>query len=209
MLAGTLHFGRLYRYADFSHLGSGEWVVRIGIDVDEDGPYQISTNGPGSVELAHILHSVAFYAALAYAYAKAQMELLVDQRLVSSPFPNSVFTTAVLSFCDAPAAPAINNEAALDTMEAITFLGSYNDAGGGHLVIRDDRVLLRLPVGQTVLLPSGAKRFKFTGIQRNERRYMFRQFVSAKVLEWVDKGKRVGGKDSLNFFSKLSDVYTA
>jgi hypothetical protein len=148
---------------------------------------------------------------------------------VSPPFKNSVFTTAEINFCDTPNISRKNEDAAFDTMEAVTSFGSYDHTQGGHIVFADDHGMLEMPVGTTVLFPAGTKRYTFAAVGKNEHRYLFRQFCSAGVLRWVDKGGRTDhqfaceasleeraaweamrqqrGQTSLKLFSKLRDVY--
>ncbi|KAJ7801670.1 hypothetical protein B0H14DRAFT_2386217 [Mycena olivaceomarginata] len=114
-------------------------------------------------------------------------------------------------------------------MEAVTSFGSYDHTQGGHIVFADDHGMFEMPVGTTVLFPAGTKRYTFAAVGKNEHRYLFRQFCSAGVLRWVDKGGRTDlqfareasleqqaaweamrqqrGQTSLKSFSKLRDVY--
>ncbi|KAK7053549.1 hypothetical protein R3P38DRAFT_2500714, partial [Favolaschia claudopus] len=167
----------------------------------------------------------------AFDYLSTHMQRLMQDQGVSPAFPGSVFTTAEITSCDAPNFCRFNEDAAFDTFEAITFLGRYDHTCGGHIIFPDINMLFEVPVGSTYLIPSGARSFNFTAIRKKEYRYMFRQFVSAGVLRWVEKGGRTDaefdvnasveeraawmkmrserGKSSLKMFSRLSDFASA
>ncbi|KAJ7462422.1 hypothetical protein FB451DRAFT_1026761 [Mycena latifolia] len=114
-------------------------------------------------------------------------------------------------------------------MEAITSFGNYDYKKGGQLVSWDDKAVIEVPPGATVLLPTGTKRYSFMAVAPSERRYLFRQYCNAGALRWVEKGgrsdrewenilseeeldawkgKRVElGAASLKSFSKIGDIY--
>lgn len=164
-----------------------------------------------------------------YAHAAAKIDELVSRQIAVPAYDNSVFTTSEINFCDAPSVPRKNYDASFETMEAITVLGSYDHQKGGHIVFSDDDAMVELPVGATVLFPAGTKRYNFAAVGKNEQRFLFRQFCSAGVFRWIDKGGRsdndfdhkaplrahaawaemraTRGHTSLKLFSKLRDVY--
>ncbi|KAJ6462539.1 hypothetical protein C8R45DRAFT_841518, partial [Mycena sanguinolenta] len=142
------------------------------------------------------------------------------------PFRNSVFTTAEISFGDATASTTKNLDAAFDTMEAVTSIGSYDHTTGGHILFEDDGGMIELPPGTTVLFAGGAKRHKFAPVGKLENRFLFRQFCSAGVLRWIENGGRpdkdwehqasdadlaarqeMRDRRGIRSFSKLHDIY--
>jgi hypothetical protein len=170
------------------------------------------------------------YAPISHAAVGAKVDQLVNRHIAFPAFKNSVFMTSEINFCDAPSVSRQNYEAAFNTMEAVTSLGFYNHEKGGHLILPDDKKVIELPPGTTVLLPAGTKRFNFAAVAKHEKRFLFRQFCSAGVLHWVDKGgrtdrefqahaagsptmvawndmRRIRGETSLKSFTKLRDVY--
>ncbi|KAK7045172.1 hypothetical protein R3P38DRAFT_2766700 [Favolaschia claudopus] len=223
----------IYRLFDFSGV-SGESVVQIGLLLGPNGPFEIKISGPAGAELARILESPFFraistyhnhmyrlYAPEAYGYLSAKMEELQ----VALPFSDSVFTTCELRYGDTPTFDDFNDDTAFDTMDATTVLGS----NGGHVTFQEDRIIQELKVGHTVLAASGAKRINFPTVKTLGcgRRILFRQYVNAGVLRWINKGRRTDkefeaapeadravwvarrremGKTSLKMFGNLKDV---
>ncbi|KAK7030001.1 hypothetical protein R3P38DRAFT_3188937 [Favolaschia claudopus] len=192
--ATTLSLG-LYRVVDFTHLGSGESVVKIGLLCGPDGPFEIAISGPVGAELARILtspffkaisayhnHMYRLYAPQAFAYLEGQMEKLP----VDLPFANSVYTTCELRYGDTPTFDDFNDDTAFDTMDATSVLGLV----GGHVTFQEDQIIQQLRVGHTVLAASGSKRINFPTVKKLGRRFLFRQYVDAGVLRWIEKGGR-------------------
>ncbi|KAK7013745.1 hypothetical protein R3P38DRAFT_2788019 [Favolaschia claudopus] len=191
----TTHSLNLYRYTDFSLFGKEESVAYFGLLFGPDGPFEVTFSGPAGEALAQILKSVCFraisayqnhlyrlYAPRSYAYLAAK----IDQLDLTLPFRNSIFTTCELRYGDVPTFEDFNDAAAFDTMEAMTVVGST----GGHITFEEDQIIHELNVGNTVLAASGAKKTNFPTIGKTGRRFVFRQYVSAGVLRWIEKGGR-------------------
>ncbi|KAJ7860814.1 hypothetical protein B0H14DRAFT_2350433 [Mycena olivaceomarginata] len=164
-----------------------------------------------------------------YAQVSSNVDELIRRRITYPPFPKSVFTTAEVNFCDAPSISRKNWDAVFDSMEAVTSLGTYDHRKGGHIMFLDDDEMVEMPPGTTVLFPAGTKSYNFAAVGKHEQRYLFRQFCSAGVLRWVEKGgrsdkqfddeaalenqdawdemRRHRGQTSLKLFSKLKDIY--
>ncbi|KAJ7629777.1 hypothetical protein DFH06DRAFT_1005813 [Mycena polygramma] len=114
-------------------------------------------------------------------------------------------------------------------MEAVTVVGSWDHTKGGGILFDEDKGMVQLKPGATVLYPAGTKAVTFVAIAPHEKRYFFRQFVHAGVLRWVQKGGRSDtefdnlasptesaqwnalrnrrGRDSIKLFGKLGDVF--
>ncbi|KAK7046221.1 hypothetical protein R3P38DRAFT_2765093 [Favolaschia claudopus] len=205
-----------------------------------EGIHQIKISGPGVVEARQILSSPSYKlisdyqnhlvhqsAERIFDFAKDKMDDILSTGLAVPAFEDSIFTMAQLDF-DIEPVPGLNRDAALGMMEAMTFLGDYNSRLGGYLIYNKDGARFEVPPGITVIFPSGFQEFTITPVRKNERRYIFRQFCSAGVHRWVDKGgrtdaefardatlaehaawtnmRRSRGKDSAKLFSKLSEV---
>ncbi|KAJ7083933.1 hypothetical protein B0H15DRAFT_784575, partial [Mycena belliarum] len=156
-------------------------------------------------------------------------ELLDADDKVSTPFPDSVFTTCKISFCDAPSVAEKNEDAACETMEAVTIIGNYDHTKRGQFVSWEDGKIVQVRSGSTVLFPAGTKRYSFLAVAPNETRYLFRQYCNAGVLRWIEKGGRSDqewedsvppeelatlkemraalGAASIKSFSKISDIF--
>ncbi|KAJ7079707.1 hypothetical protein B0H15DRAFT_787799, partial [Mycena belliarum] len=127
-----------------------------------------------------------------HAHVATLLAELIDGRPVSPPFNDSVFSTAEIRFCNAPAIVDSykNYYGALDTMEVITSIGTYDYKKGGHIVFWDDKKIFELRSGGTVMFPAASKRYSFLPVAPNEKRFLFRQFCNGGALRWVEKGGR-------------------
>ncbi|KAK7045180.1 hypothetical protein R3P38DRAFT_2766708 [Favolaschia claudopus] len=105
---------------------------------------------------------------------------------VDLPFANSVYTTCELRYGDTPTFDDFNDDTAFDTMDATSVLGLV----GGHVTFQEDQIIQQLRVGHTVLAASGSKRINFPTVKKLGRRFLFRQYVDAGVLRWIEKGGR-------------------
>ncbi|KAK6974861.1 hypothetical protein R3P38DRAFT_2811375 [Favolaschia claudopus] len=212
----------------------------VEVEAPKPGIHQIKISGPGVVEARQILSSPSYKlmsdyqnhlvhqsAERIFDFAKDKMDDILSTGLAVPAFEESIFTTAQLDFDIEPVA-GLNRDAALGMMEAMTFLGDYNSRLGGYLIYNKDGARFEVPPGITVIFPSGFQEFTITPVRKNERRYIFRQFCSAGVHRWVDKGgrtdaeftrdatlaehaawtnmRRSRGKDSAKLFSKLFEV---
>ncbi|KAK7017749.1 hypothetical protein R3P38DRAFT_3560216 [Favolaschia claudopus] len=173
-------------------------------------------------------HLYRQYAPASYALMVERMSRLISDGNVTPPFEGSVFTTMELTFVDGSSHEQYNEDAAIEAMEAVTIFGSFDDLLGGHLSFGKHRAAIQAPAGTTYLLPSASTSIRYTAIAKNERRYQFRQFISAGVLRWVEKGGRTDkqfeatttagerevwaasriarGDTTLNLFSQLDDI---
>ncbi|KAK7043452.1 hypothetical protein R3P38DRAFT_3347620 [Favolaschia claudopus] len=203
------------------------------------GIHQIALGGPGIVEAQQVLSSPSFKlmsdfqnhmfqrcAPMAYAHAEAKINQLVATGIVLPAFPGSVFTTTHLDFACKDSVPQLNRDAALGSMEAITFLGKYT---GGRVKLNEDGTEFEAPPGTTIVFLSRTQSFTLSPLAKNERRYLFRQFCSAGVHRWVEKGGHTDaefttvasleehaqwlkktldrGTDTLKLISKLDDLF--
>ncbi|KAJ7126216.1 hypothetical protein C8R44DRAFT_582075, partial [Mycena epipterygia] len=125
-----------------------------------------------------------------HANIAAKVSELVRRDIVAPAFQNSVFTTAEISFCDAPSLSQKGLDNIFYAMDAITTCGDYAWRERGSLILWDDHKVLCMPPGSTVLFPSGSKRYSFVAVAPHETRYLFRQSCNAGALRWVDKGFR-------------------
>ncbi|KAJ7117333.1 hypothetical protein C8R43DRAFT_1137629 [Mycena crocata] len=182
-----------------------EQFVQFGTGFGElyAAPHILSGTASTNHEISHIQTAPAFNAISAYhnhlhqqfaptIYAQSQYKVdeLSSRRICTAPFPNSVFTTAEINFCDAPGLSRKNADSAFGTMEAITSLGFYNHKKGGQCEMWDDEAIIELAPGATIVFPAGTKRFSFMPVGKHETRYLFRQFCHAGVFRWFDKGGR-------------------
>ncbi|KAJ7080881.1 hypothetical protein C8R43DRAFT_909878, partial [Mycena crocata] len=136
----------------------------------------------------HIQDMYSQVAPKLYAQQGLQVAKLRDTLNLRTPFLDSVFTTTEVLFSnDEDEMSRKNPDATLDGMEAMTFLGEFTDGG---IVFWEDDVTIPLRPGNTVIFPSGTKRFSFAALKPNETRYIFRQYCNAGAMRWLEKGNR-------------------
>ncbi|TRM60905.1 hypothetical protein BD626DRAFT_406758 [Schizophyllum amplum] len=71
---------------------------------------------------------------------------------------------------------------------AITALGRFNPDRGGHLVLKELRIVIRFPAGSTVLIPSALLTHANTDIAPDERRMSVTQYSAGALFRWVAQG---------------------
>ncbi|KAL1750124.1 hypothetical protein FB107DRAFT_224421 [Schizophyllum commune] len=84
---------------------------------------------------------------------------------------------------------------------AITALGRFNPDRGGHLIIRELRLVIRFPPGSSVIIPSALFTHHNTNIGPNETRYSVTQYTSGAIFRFVEHGLQLdddyyGGLDA-------------
>jgi hypothetical protein len=69
---------------------------------------------------------------------------------------------------------------------AITALGNFNPARGGHLILWDMKLVVEFPPGATLLIPSSVVLHSNTKVQDGEERMSFTQYAAGGLFRWVD-----------------------
>ncbi|KAK7000621.1 hypothetical protein R3P38DRAFT_3218884 [Favolaschia claudopus] len=232
----------IYGIENFQHLGERQSVLPFALTygVPLDKPYLIEHNPDtarvltslfrsGGIQLVSKFHNHLYQriAPRSFADALEKVQHLSARGIATSQFSDSVFTSAAFCFGDAPSAPETNDDAAIDTMEAFTVLGKFD---AGHLELQDEEKIIKLRAGTTVLLAAGSKPYKFSAVGKTEHLYVFRQWCSAGILRWIEKGGRSDtefqkgasfedrlswinrshdrGVTGIKLFSPLHDLYT-
>ncbi|KAL1750140.1 hypothetical protein FB107DRAFT_224403 [Schizophyllum commune] len=71
---------------------------------------------------------------------------------------------------------------------AITALGRFNPDLGGHLILRELRLVIRFPPGSSIIVPSALITHLNTDIGVNEQRYSVTQYTSGAIFRFVEHG---------------------
>ncbi|KAI0258465.1 hypothetical protein BC834DRAFT_812782, partial [Gloeopeniophorella convolvens] len=107
------------------------------------------------------------------------------------PFSNSAYPTATANLGPSTACFEHRDSTNYPGIAcAITPLGSFDPATGGHLILFDLRLYVRLPAGTTALISSAGLRHGNTPIGPRERRYSFTQYCVGGLLRWAAHGGR-------------------
>lgn len=73
---------------------------------------------------------------------------------------------------------------------AIHALGTFDHTKGGHLVLKEPKLIIEFPPGALILLPSATITHGNTAIQAGETRVSFTQYSSGAMFRFVDNGFR-------------------
>ncbi|KAE9391361.1 hypothetical protein BT96DRAFT_832184, partial [Gymnopus androsaceus JB14] len=94
-------------------------------------------------------------------------------------FAKSIFACCTFNFC--PQTVTVKHLDHLNYLFgwcAITALGNFNHQKGGHFVLWDLGLVIELPPGWSILIPSAYLRHSNTIIGVNETRYLFTQYTA-------------------------------
>ncbi|KAL0568198.1 hypothetical protein V5O48_013790 [Marasmius crinis-equi] len=127
-----------------------------------------------------------------YAYYKSSMEQLKATIPEFKPnFERSMFACITCNF-----GPQVCTSCHTDakncphSMCAITAVGVFDPTQGGHLVLRDLKIILEFPPGCTILLPSAILRHENTPVQEGETRYSVTQYSAGGIFRYQEYGNR-------------------
>ncbi|KAJ3834829.1 hypothetical protein F5878DRAFT_544229, partial [Lentinula raphanica] len=102
------------------------------------------------------------------------------------------FSNSVFSCCTLNLGPRTTTVEHLDHKNyiygwcAVTALGSFDHRIGGHLVLWDLKLLVELPAGWTILIPSAYLRHSNTILREGDSRYSFTQYTAGGLLRVID-----------------------
>ncbi|KAL1658923.1 hypothetical protein GGF50DRAFT_66318 [Schizophyllum commune] len=71
---------------------------------------------------------------------------------------------------------------------AITSLGRFNPDKGGHLILRELKLVIRFPPGSTIIIPSALITHYNTRIAEDETRFSVTQYTSGAIFRFVEHG---------------------
>lgn len=122
-------------------------------------------------------------------YAETIEKLKQRHPSLKMNFTNSVFGSATFNL-----GPQVVTRDHVDNLNlpagwcAITAIGDYDPTEGGHVILRDFRLIIEFPPGALILLPSAMLRHSNTTVRANERRYSFTQYSAGGLFRWVECG---------------------
>ncbi|KAI0038325.1 hypothetical protein FA95DRAFT_1505840 [Auriscalpium vulgare] len=134
--------------------------------------------------------SLASYFPKAYGHMCAQLAKLFASRPdLQHNFKTSAYPTATINFGPCTVCRPHRDSANFPGIAcAITALGGFDAAKGGHLVFYDLGLKVRFPPGSTILLSSASLRHGNLPIQEGETRYSFTQYCPGGLMRWVRHG---------------------
>ncbi|KAJ2911954.1 hypothetical protein MD484_g8460, partial [Candolleomyces efflorescens] len=173
----------------------------------------------------------SFWAPRLFKYYKDHLDPLLERmKNLEKNFEKSVFTSAAFNF-----GPCVCTIAHRDCMNcpfgwcAIQSLGNFDHTLGGHLVIKELKLLIEFPPGPVILIPSAVFTHANTPVQAGEKRASFTQYCAGALFRYVDnnfmtqdafqasvsqeefemkmKEKKTRWKDGLGLFSTLDELF--
>ncbi|KAJ6578475.1 hypothetical protein B0H19DRAFT_930781, partial [Mycena capillaripes] len=112
-----------------------------------------------------------------------------NQPELEQQFHNSVFPAATWNL-----GPSVVTEEHSDELNAafnfcgVTSAGNYKHKRGGHLYLKQVKVVAEFPSGSTMLIMSAAMDHGNTPIQKGEARYSMTQYASGALFRWAAYG---------------------
>ncbi|KAJ3772899.1 hypothetical protein FB446DRAFT_642700 [Lentinula raphanica] len=114
-----------------------------------------------------------------------QLERLIPD--LGLNFPNSVFSCCTLNL-----GPRTTTVEHLDHKNyiygwcGITALGNFDHTQGGHMVLWDLKLVIELPPGWTILIPSAYLRHSNTTLREGDTRFSFTQYTAGGLFRVID-----------------------
>ncbi|KAJ7718095.1 hypothetical protein B0H14DRAFT_3521794 [Mycena olivaceomarginata] len=120
-------------------------------------------------------------------YHKTKQVLLQKNRNLHRTWARSPFTAVTVNLGPVSVSPPhtdLNNKA--DRMCLIGTLGDFDPDQGGHLVCWEYNLIIRIPPGCSILIPSAVVTHFNTLIQPGEERFSLIQYSAGALFRWVD-----------------------
>ncbi|KAF7797720.1 hypothetical protein EIP86_008920 [Pleurotus ostreatoroseus] len=124
-------------------------------------------------------------------YAKNSSKLHDHHPNLERLFPRSVFPAAAFNL-----GPQVATLEHVDSTNlpfgwcAIYASGNFDPKRGGHLILRDLKLVIEFPPGSVVFIPSGTLLHGNAAIQQHETRRSFTQYAAGGLFRWVYYGFR-------------------
>lgn len=157
-------------------LGNSAWCSR---------PIRLNVNNSSG--------ALAYYFPKIYKDNAENMDALLNHTpSLERPIPNSVFAAASFNF--GPRAISFEH---LDFgnkpngLCPIFCTGDFNPREGGHLVLRQLKIMVEFPPGTLCLIPSATIKHGNASIGPNEHRESFTQYAAGGLFRWVQYGFRL------------------
>ena len=124
-------------------------------------------------------------------YAKCKNDLANQHPDLKFPLETSIFPTVTYNLGPQTVSyPHIDFNNLAFGWCAITALGDFDYEKGGHLILWDLHLVIELPPGSTILIPSAILSHSNVAIREHEHRYSVVQYAAGALFRWVDNGFR-------------------
>ncbi|EKM54027.1 uncharacterized protein PHACADRAFT_98316, partial [Phanerochaete carnosa HHB-10118-sp] len=102
--------------------------------------------------------------------------------------PESVFAAASVNFGSAAALEHADFGNMANGICPVWCGGSFDPTKGGHIILRQFKLIIECPPGSIVLVPSAALRDGNTAIASGESRVSLTQYSAGRLFRWVRYG---------------------
>lgn len=112
-----------------------------------------------------------------------------DQPSLKHNFSNSIFPAA--TFNCGPTTVTFDHRDYRNLSHGlcgVTSGGNFDSLLGGHIYLRQFRLVIEFPSGASILIPSGCVDHGNTPIQPDETRYSMTQYAAAALFRWAAYG---------------------
>ncbi|KAJ7046199.1 hypothetical protein C8F04DRAFT_1248454 [Mycena alexandri] len=132
---------------------------------------------------------IALYAPKLYNYYCQILRALFEHHpdLIHT-FDNSVLPAVTFNCGDAVAFDHCDFLNLVHGLCPVTSAGHFNHKLGGHIYLKQMRLVIEFPSGATVIIPSGCVDHGNTPIQPGETRFSITQFAAGGLFRWVEYG---------------------
>ncbi|KAJ6458088.1 hypothetical protein DFH09DRAFT_961241, partial [Mycena vulgaris] len=103
-------------------------------------------------------------------------------------FSGGAFAASEFFLGSAESPPRLDDRDMLWGWRGLTSLGTYDSRFGGELILWDEKLVIKFPVGATFLFPAAFMRYSFTAIRPWERRYSFSQYSQGALFRYAENG---------------------
>lgn len=117
-----------------------------------------------------------------YAEYKETMDKLYESNETLVPnFEGSAFAATAINFTD---------NLASDGLCAVTGLGPYNHCKGGQIVLLEAKVVIEIPSGSTIFIPSAISTHYNIPVQKGDKCYTVMQYTGGGLFCWASACSR-------------------
>jgi len=122
-------------------------------------------------------------------YMEMVAALMATDTSLVLPFAVSIFTAIAINFGPKTVCLGHRDRGNLSYgWCAVTGFGKYDYRKGGHLILWDLKLVVEMPPGCTVFLPSAIIKHSNTSIGPDETRYSIAQYTAGGLFRWVARG---------------------
>ncbi|KAJ7277029.1 hypothetical protein C8J57DRAFT_1504867 [Mycena rebaudengoi] len=125
-----------------------------------------------------------------HAYSENAVELIFDHNSELRHVYPGAFSTVEFHLGSLESPPRLHDRDFLHGWRAITSFSKYDSCFGGDLILWDEGLVIRFPVGATVLFPAALMCYSFCAVKEGETHYTFSQYTPGGLLRYIENDYR-------------------